>query len=157
MLDFQKQIISIKKTKTNSFFKSNYFDINDLLEAVRPPLSEAGIVLVQGLTELNGKLALATTLFNSDDQTQHIGFVCPLPETTDAQKAGSAITYFRRYALQALLGLEAEDDDGNSASATSKAVVKAPKPVASTVNVDEPPFEDAPAPAPEPVTKPKRR
>jgi hypothetical protein len=40
-----------------------------------------------------------------------IRYTCPLPELADAQKAGSAITYFRRYALQSLLALEAEDDD----------------------------------------------
>jgi len=39
----------------------------------------------------------------------------PLPEAPDAQKYGSAITYFRRYALQSLFLLEAEDDDGNNA------------------------------------------
>ena len=51
---------------------------------------------------------------------------CPLPEVTDAQKAGSAITYFRRYALQSLLALEAEDDDGNTASSKSDTREKAP-------------------------------
>jgi hypothetical protein len=35
------------------------------------------------------------------------------------QKLGSAITYYRRYTLQSLLGLQAEDD-GNKASATVK-------------------------------------
>jgi hypothetical protein len=39
-----------------------------------------------------------------------------LPEINDPQKLGSAITYFRRYTLQSLLSLQAEDDDGNMAS-----------------------------------------
>ena len=39
-----------------------------------------------------------------------------LPTDLDAQKIGSAITYYRRYTLVALLGLQAEDDDGNVAS-----------------------------------------
>ena len=38
-----------------------------------------------------------------------------LPTNLDAQKMGSAITYFRRYTLQSLLALQAEDDDGNKA------------------------------------------
>jgi hypothetical protein len=37
-----------------------------------------------------------------------------LPNLQDPQKLGSAITY-RRYTLQSLLGLQAEDDDGNKA------------------------------------------
>lgn len=39
-----------------------------------------------------------------------------LPNITDPQKLGSAITYYRRYTLQSLLGLQAEDDDGNTAT-----------------------------------------
>jgi hypothetical protein len=41
----------------------------------------------------------------------------PLPATEDPQKLGSAITYYRRYAIVTLLGLVTEeDDDGNAAS-----------------------------------------
>ena len=40
----------------------------------------------------------------------------PLGDITDPQKLGGAITYYRRYTLQSLLGLQAEDDDGNTAS-----------------------------------------
>jgi hypothetical protein len=43
-----------------------------------------------------------------------------LPEIQDPQKIGSAVTYYRRYTLQSLLSLQAEDDDANSASATVK-------------------------------------
>ena len=43
-----------------------------------------------------------------------------LPNDLDAQKMGSAITYFRRYTLQSLLALQALDDDGNLATKTSK-------------------------------------
>ena len=39
-----------------------------------------------------------------------------LPLLEDPQKLGSCITYYRRYTLQSLLGLQAEDDDGNKAS-----------------------------------------
>ena len=38
----------------------------------------------------------------------------------DPQKLGSAVTYYRRYTLQSLLGLQAEDDDANSASQSVK-------------------------------------
>ena len=38
-----------------------------------------------------------------------------LPTDLDSQRIGGAITYYRRYTLVALLGLQAEDDDGNTA------------------------------------------
>ena len=43
-----------------------------------------------------------------------------LPQITDPQKVGSAVTYFRRYTLQSLLSLQAEDDDANTASHATK-------------------------------------
>jgi hypothetical protein len=47
-----------------------------------------------------------------------------LPQLNDPQKLGSAITYYRRYTLQSLLGLQAEDDDGNKASQPAKTPTK---------------------------------
>jgi hypothetical protein len=44
----------------------------------------------------------------------------PLPQMDDPQKLGSAVTYYRRYTLQSLLGLQAEDDDANIASKATK-------------------------------------
>jgi hypothetical protein len=124
LLDVQTEIGTIKKDSVNPFFKSKYFDINSLLEHVKPVLNKNGLVLLQGLTNINGKLALSTKIIDSFDG-QSIETTCPLPETQDAQKAGSAVSYFRRYALQSLLALEAEDDDGANASNTQ--AIKLPK------------------------------
>ena len=118
LLKIQEEIGAIKKDSTNPFFKSKYFDINSLLEQIKPVLNKHGVIVLQALTNINGQLALSTELIDSADG-KTIGTVCPLPSTPDAQKAGSAITYFRRYALQSLLALEAEDDDGNLAVKTS--------------------------------------
>lgn len=115
LLDIQEEIGGIKKDATNPFFKSKYFDINSLLEQIKPVLNKNGIIVLQGLTNIEGKLALSTKLIDSFDG-ESIETICPIPEMADPQKAGSAITYFRRYALQSLLALEAEDDDGNYAS-----------------------------------------
>jgi len=46
-------------------------------------------------------------------------FLIPLGKL-DAHGAGSAITYARRYALQSIAGIPAEDDDGNAASTKPK-------------------------------------
>jgi hypothetical protein len=114
LLIIQQEIGKIKKDATNPFFKSKYFDINSLLEHVKPVLNASGIVLLQGLTNIGGKLALSTQLVETETGDK-IEYVCPLPEGLDAQKSGSSVTYFRRYSIQSLLALEAEDDDGNSA------------------------------------------
>lgn len=109
------EIGAIKKDSTNPFFKSKYFDINSLLAEVKPILNKHGVILLQGLTSIDGKLALETKLMDKESEEIE-AYTCPIPEGADAQKTGSAITYFRRYALQSLLALEAEDDDANLAS-----------------------------------------
>lgn len=130
LLKIQEEIGAIKKDATNPFYKSKYFDINSLLEQVKPILNKHGLILLQGLTNINGKLALETKLIDSisnpsmQEFAPEILYVCPLPDIQDPQKIGSAITYFRRYALQSLLALEAEDDDGQSASNTVKVKTK---------------------------------
>lgn len=121
----QREIGAIKKDATNPYFKSKYFDINSLLEQVKPVLNKHGVVLMQGLNHIEGKLALTTTLRDADGMGE-ITTTCPLPEMSDPQKAGSAITYFRRYALQSLLALEAEDDDANLASNKNELIEKKP-------------------------------
>lgn len=135
LLKVQMEIGSIKKDATNPFFKSKYFDINTLLAQVKPVLNKHGLILVQALTSDNGKLALDTRIIDAETKGT---LACPpviLPDVQDPQKAGSAITYFRRYAIQSLLALEAEDDDGNVASGK----VKVGK-VKEEVDLDSPPF-----------------
>lgn len=132
LLAVQKEIGAIKKDSTNPFFKSNYFDINAILAVVKPILNKHGIILLQGLCTVEGRIGLSTTLKN-DKETIEVQF--PLPECADAQKYGSAITYFRRYALQSLLALEAEDDDANHASGKVT-----PKTVTITKKLNEDPF-----------------
>lgn len=115
LLAVQKEIGAISKDSENPFFKSKYFDINALLAQVKPILNKHGIVLLQGINAVEGKNGLNTVLVDSDSK-EKLEFNCLLPEVSDPQKMGSAITYYRRYALQSLLALEAEDDDGNTAS-----------------------------------------
>lgn len=119
LLAVQMEIGAIKKDATNPFYKSKYFDINSLLEQIKPILNKNDIIILQGLTHIEGKLALSTKLIDSFNG-EGIETICPLPEVSDPQKAGSAVTYFRRYAIQSLLALEAEDDDSEVAVGRGK-------------------------------------
>lgn len=127
LLQFQTKVEAIKKDSTNPFFKSNYFDINSLLAEIKPLLNELGIILLQPLTETMGdRPALRTILIDSETGKELINTQVPLPDLQDPQKLGSAITYFRRYSLQSLLALQAEDDDGNKASIITPRATQAP-------------------------------
>jgi superfamily I DNA and RNA helicase len=111
LFEAKKQIGKISRDSTNPFFKSKYFDINTLLEQVEPILGEHGLLLMQPLED--GKVKTVITHVESGEQAIS---TIDLGESDDPQKVGSAITYYRRYTLQSLLALQAEDDDGNKAS-----------------------------------------
>ena len=116
LLEFQKKVGAISKDSVNPFFKSNYFDINKLIEVIKPILNELELVLLQPLSEINGKSALRTIILDTELKTspyEIVDFITPLPENPDPQKMGSIITYYRRYAIQSLLFLQAEDTDGD--------------------------------------------
>jgi len=117
LLAVQKRIKAISKDSTNPFFKSKYFDINKLVDVVKPLLNDEGLIVLQPLTSVEGKPALSTIIIDTESGERLIESIVVLPENPDPQKMGSIITYFRRYSLQSLLFLQAEDDDANIASA----------------------------------------
>lgn len=115
LLEIQKKIKPIEKDATNPYFNSKYFDINAILAELKPLLNELNLVLVQPVLVRDGKTILKTEIWDAENNTQIAIAEMVLPDIQDPQKLGSAITYFRRYSLQALLALEAVDDDANSA------------------------------------------
>lgn len=117
ILLIQQKIGVLVKTETNPFFKSKYMDINGLLEQLLPLLGEGELTVVQPLSNVDGKPALRTIIYDGGKEILNEAII--LPELQDPQKMGSAITYYRRYALQSLFLLRAEDDDGNSSKPAS--------------------------------------
>ena len=122
----QKEVGVMQKDKAGYNYK--YFDINQLLEKLLPCLENEGLTLIQPLTHVEGRPALKTLIWDSKDMLE---YVVPLPDLPDPQKMGSVITYYRRYALVSLLGLQAEDDDG--ASVTKAPNVATPSPTTNAV------------------------
>lgn len=118
LLSLQKAIKPIIKDSENPFFKSKYFDINTLIAELKPILNDLGLVIMQPLTNIDGKTAIMTAIIDIDEDKIISETTVILPENNDPQKMGSIITYFRRYSLQSLLLLEAEDDDAEGAKTT---------------------------------------
>lgn len=139
-LKIQQELGAIKKDSTNPYFQSKYFDINALLSHVKPVLNKHGVILIQCLTNVGGKNALDTKLVDVETKVAIGAEPIVLPDYADAQKAGSAITYFRRYAIQTILALEAEDDDGNLQSEKEQTVKKTKVVKITTDNNEDVPF-----------------
>jgi hypothetical protein len=112
LLEVKAEIGKVTKNAKNPHFKNTYADINALLEAVEPILHKHELLLLQPI--IDGSVV---TQIMSIDKSEVVISELKLPEIIDPQKIGSAITYYRRYTLQSLLGLQAEDDDANLVSA----------------------------------------
>lgn len=113
---FQGEIKNPNNTADNPFFKSKYAPLNDILNLVRPILSKHGLSIVQAPTGDGEHIIIFTTLIHSSGEYIEFPPLTLKADKVTAQGAGSAITYGRRYALSAILGISSEDDDdGNHA------------------------------------------
>jgi hypothetical protein len=121
----QGSMESAAKGSLNPYFKSRYADLASIREAIREPLAENGLSVVQGLRTVNGALEVETVLFHNSGQSIREVLSLPLPRP-DPQSIGSCASYGRRYGLMAMLGLAAEDDDGNAATASANGSKSAP-------------------------------
>lgn len=109
------------KDSINPHFKNKFATLYSIWEACRKPLSKNGLSVVQTMDFINDKLCLTTKLLHSSGQW--MGSVTPvIYAKNDAQGIGSALSYFKRYSLSALLGIctADEDDDGNAAMPNEK-------------------------------------
>ena len=111
LFNLQQEIGTISKVASNPFYKSKYFDINSLIKQLQPLLKKHRLLLLQPIEE-----DMVVSKLLCIDGTGGVVSGLKLPEITDPQKLGSCITYYRRYTLSSLLGLQSEDDDGNTAS-----------------------------------------
>jgi len=126
----QGQIKGAMKDSSNPFFKSKYADLSSVWEACRGPLSANGLSVIQTTCDApNGGVTVVTTLAHLSGQWVR-GSLTLMPKDQSPQGYGSAITYSRRYALAAIVGVAPEDDDGNAASKDTAA-----KP-STTVKID---------------------
>lgn len=131
LVKFHANLKPIKKDAQNPFFKSDYLTLSGILDAVRQPLADCGLAVVQSMRVQDSATILITKLIH--ESGEELLSEMPMTILVDPQKLGSLITYYKRYQLQALLGISTadEDDDGNSVSmpGASQPIKQAPKEV----------------------------
>ena len=127
----QSEMGAAIKGSSNPFFKSKYADLGSVIEAIKPHFAANGLSYVQFPISSENAVGVTTRLMHSSGEWLEQEYYIPLGKM-DAQAAGSAITYARRYALQAIAGIPAEDDDGNAASQSAPKFITAAQ--AKTIN-----------------------
>ena len=116
----QGELFAAKKDSINPHFKSKYADLASVWEACREALSSNGLSVTQMPAEFqNNIMTLVTRLSHSSGEWLEQTMTCPVGKP-DPQGIGSCLTYMRRYALAAVVGVYQDDDDANSASYAPK-------------------------------------
>lgn len=120
----QAEFGAVAKDTANPFFKSKYADLPAVKAEAQPVLAKHKLAVIQepGYRVIEGKIhdTLTTTVVHETGQSKSSTMILR-PVKADPQAQGSAITYAKRYAFMAVLGLVAdEDDDGNAASGNSR-------------------------------------
>jgi len=146
---FQGEVNNVSKDKSGYGYK--YADLAQILDVVRPLLSKHGLSVVQMPGKSESGVTVSTMILHSSGQWLQSETQLPMDtaaKMSAAQAAGSVITYARRYALAAALGIAQEDDDAakpESGYAVANKVVAASKKAAPvsqpevSMTVDEKP------------------
>jgi hypothetical protein len=118
---FQAKCPMPEKTLVNNHIGNSYAPLDSILKTAGPILAEFGLSQTQEVTVQDSLAIVKTYLIHETGEFFEFDPL-PLPmKKFDAQQAGSSITYARRYALCAALGIVADtDDDGNGASKDDK-------------------------------------
>lgn len=100
--------------------RRKYADLASVIDAIRAPLSENGLAFVQAVMPDDKSMRIRTTLMHNSGQWIAGEISLPPDRMGGVQGMGSALTYARRYALAAMVGIAQDDDDGEAVMAESR-------------------------------------
>lgn len=105
----------LNATKDKQGYNYSYADLAQILEIARPLMAKNGLSLTQmPTTSTDGKIGLTSLLMHTSGQNIQSFYELPIEaaaKMSTAQACGSVITYMRRYALAAILGIAQTDED----------------------------------------------
>jgi hypothetical protein len=103
--------VEVVSQRTNSRYSFKYATLDAIREAIRKPLSDNGLALVQSVDDGEGQSSVLTTMLGHESGQWISSKLKLMVENAGNQARGSAISYGRRYAICSLLGIVSEDDD----------------------------------------------
>jgi hypothetical protein len=133
----QAEFKAVAFDATNPFLKNKYASLGACIESTKAVLAKHGLSVTQQPTGDGSKIGVVTTLRHASGESVTSEIALPLSDEkgkSQAQLAGSIITYLRRYSLAGVLGLYADEDTDGHATPT------APAPVTTTTQGYAPTF-----------------
>lgn len=122
----QGVIEGAKKDSENPFFRSKYADLGAVWDACREQLAVNGLSVAQTNSPSENGVTVDTTLLHNSGEWISGSLFIPVSKA-DAQAYGSAMTYARRYALAAMIGIYQEDDDAEGGISRDKKTKREPE------------------------------
>lgn len=129
MSEAQNKIKPALKDGLNPHFRSKYTSIAGVWESLREPMTSNGLTIWQDVTTHEKGVSVETRIVHSSGQWVEFGPLTMPVGKADAQGFGSCISYAKRYALCAAIGIVSTDEDDDAVSAVDKSsgeVVKHP-------------------------------
>jgi hypothetical protein len=138
LLAAQKKIGAAEKKGVNPFFHSSYAQLGSVMEACKDALNDNEITVLQPVMNdvvetvllhisgewISSESPIVTKRTKTDKYNKDGDLIETVEVLADPQSTGSAISYARRYGLQSMVFIPAEDDDANKASAKEVSVTK---------------------------------
>ena len=112
----QGKITGALKDSSNPFFKSKYADLASCWDACRQHLADNALSVIQTAEYAEGAGVSVTTMLAHGSGQWVRGKLTMFPKDNGPQAFGSALTYARRYALAAIVGVAQIDDDAEAGS-----------------------------------------
>jgi hypothetical protein len=142
---FQSQRPDLEKTSTAKIpgkdgkqgYTYDYATLADVEKAVLPSLGSVGLAWHCHTELISNSFVLVCTLEHESGEKVSSAF--PLPNASQPQTLGSALTYFKRYALMMATGVSAASDDDDGANAQAAAQPRREQPQARQETTERPP------------------
>lgn len=133
----QQEAPELQKNAINPHFGHKYLSLDSLMEQILPLLHRHEIMLMQFPTAIDGAPALRTVLTYVPTGAEVEDTMPLCLQRNDPQGQGAAITYARRYALMAMLGLVADEDtDAHGVKPAPRAENTPPSPAEAATALD---------------------
>lgn len=143
MCELQKNNL-FANPSTMNYYKRGFADLPEVWKTIRKPLTSNGFSVIQTNAPIEGGIAITTLLLHKSGEWIRGTLEMPA-EKSGPQAYGSAMTYARRYALMAIVGVSTADEDDDAESATDRSDTKSLAQKVPEVNIDTSKIHEMPS------------
>jgi ERF superfamily protein len=104
------------KGSENPHFKSKFANMEEVVDGIKQAFKKHSLAFIQSVTGEGPATILSTRIIHKSGEWIETYYPLTCKDWTNPQSVGSAMTYAKRYGLQAATGLPSIDDDGHAAT-----------------------------------------